>query len=360
MLYEIEISDRKGRACGIRSFPLFFGCRCAIGSDPDNDLILLDEEVPPHAGILQAGWGRPLWIPPMENPKEAQSGREFRIGPFEFRARTPLFIRLGIWTLLGMLSATFLVSRFTGDRVFVPDPETRTVEVPLPARGSFGPVSGGRRVSEARFKFNEAENHPVEIHFSPGNVQASDQIAIELNGTRLGFVSACSGRWGIEERFRADAPSLRIGPNRLRFVSLKPDLSENAWGVRNVYVARPRADAGISQDTATWLAAARESFERRFSRQGELWKARRYLERAIQAAASVRMDPPQGLLEFKAELEKEEGMFLRRRIAEVRAALSLGDRRRALALFRSLRAEFIDPANPLRREVEKSGKELGL
>ncbi|MFH1017363.1 MAG: hypothetical protein V1798_04165 [Pseudomonadota bacterium] len=355
---ELEIRDGMKRFRGVKSLPLVRR-RCAIGSAMDNDLVILDTEIPPYAGILRISRGRWRWSPQTADAL-ARTGNTFRIGPYELRTRISRLLRWGMMGGILAFAATWLVPGSGTGRSRPSRPAEHGTVASLPVRGDYGNVGGARAVRDVEFEFDEAEPRPVEIHFSPGNISAPDQVAVELNGQRLGFASVCPGRWGIEGRLREDGLGVRIGRNRLRFVNLKPELGEGRWGVRNVYVTHPKADLGISQDAGGWLRSARESFERRFSRPGELWKARQYVEHAIQAAAAGGVRPPLEIVAFKTELEQEERSFIRRGLAKARAALSLQDRKRAKALFKSLRAEFMDPSHPRRRELEAAGRELGL
>ncbi len=323
--------------------------RTRVGSSLRNDIILLDRSVPARAGEFQkAGWNY-KWLPDGSN-EAASHMKRLEIGPYEIQIRRgnffPTLLMMSVLAFVGYELRHDLLN--TSGKSVVASDNAQAVE--LPARGPF------MTKTEFSFQFHVSKGESYLFHYSIGNVKNVDDVSIALNGKEIAFAPACEGHWAIEERLSFSKNRLRVGENQLTFHHRS--VPEKVWGLRDIYLTRLSDEEESQDDPAMMIIAAEKLFRLRASRPGQLVRARQLLDRAIGVYKAERGTVPKSAIALQWEISRSAESLVSDGLSEAKSALSLGDKKKALAIYDRLLDELVDPTDPRKQEVVRARKEV--
>ena len=331
--------------------------RTRIGRDLENHVILLDPAVPARAGtIIRRGFHLSWQAHGSAEPVSCVR-RWVAVGPYRLRVRISWWVIAFI--VCALASTAFLTVLHGADAPTTASAHIEAISPPvpsiqLPARGQYGSLRKSERVPEASFEFDYSGEKGAEIHFAAGNVERVDQLRIEVNGVYVGFAAVSPGRWGLRESRPVRATVLKRGANRLRFVNRYPSLGDGIWGVRNISVTRLDVEKLALEDIELLVPRARRLFEQRDSQTGNLWRAEQTLRRAFEICETTQRPVPPELEDLHRGIEQAVRFMMGRGLSEARAAMSVGEQKSAEKIVHSLMAEFLDPQDARRVEVERA------
>ena len=335
--------------------------RFRIGRGLKNHLILPHIDVPGSLGsIVQKKW-RTFWI--------SQRKRVFLwpyrcfvvTGPYRIRVRMSLWLEF-VSGAIGSVLLGGLVLFWPAYKGTHPKLETDSLfaEQLLPARGSYGALtSDGPPIRRVDFDFDAAPAKSVVLHFTPGNLIRSDQLAVQINGVSIGFAPICENRWAIEQRLHLPQPLLRKGRNKVSFLH-HSESAETApiWGVRDIYVTFKPISVQEEKSGVDLYRAAKKLYEERASHPGSLARAKELLDRAISTwRAREGAVPSQGLA-LQRNIQIADDLLISGKMSEARGAIRMRDYERAQEIYEQLLAELIDPTDPRRNSIRALQSEI--
>jgi hypothetical protein len=347
---------REGEEGGGKCWPLpFRKSRVTVGRGLENDLIVLDPQVPDRAGRVERRGGRFFWI-----PWGAGGGEELgsvRLGRYCIETTRPVIEAVALTvSMAGLIVSIVAGFRSPISSSTVPaDPP----EVVLPTSRGYGRLNDAdppvRRLS---FRFDHSGRDGAMLHFVPGGIDSVERLSIEVNGAPVGYVSPCPDGWGMEQRLFLPRTRLRFGENRVSFLLHDSVLSETRWGVRDLYVTRVPSERAEGESPESVLAEAERLFSQGGNDPDRLARVEQAAGRTITLYQSRSGQVPDKVIDLMRRVrQRRERVFVAWMAEAVRAA-RLGDRTRARSIYRQLLAGWNDPGDPKRKEISKGLAEV--
>jgi hypothetical protein len=345
MLYELvchHIAKNKKRyfILGSRSY--------RIGKALDNDIVLLESDAPSHLGVIEKNVScyviqkNGASIDLME---ENAKFHGYRLSILDHRR----------WFFALVFTGIFSVSLMFFQWKSGLDSSTIGSTLNLPARGVYGNASN-HSISSLVFEFQFNSSKYLALHYTPGNINHSTDLEIQINGQFLSYAPPSPDLWNIEQTVYIPENLLKVGRNIGNFTFIPKPTAP--WAVRDVYIEE-LDEQPFEQSAPDMIKTAQKIFRERGARKGNLVRAQQILIQAQQSFKRKNEFEPKEIKEMQISIDMEKKQMIQDHRLLIQKYRRQGEMKKATKVYLKLLEELIDPMDPDRLEFESEQRSQG-
>ena len=316
-----------------------------IGKSLDNDVVLLDAQVPSYLGSIEKVDGDYVLnahgcLIPLGKHKHLQHGYRFWIRDY----------RKVSWSIVGIFIA--LMSVLFVQRTMVNRP-AKLDSYTLPARGTYGNTNAKEPMDHVAFSFENSDQKYKILHYTSGNIETENDLELLMNGKLFSYATISPDKWNVESTV-VIPQSFLTKHNSLTF-QFRGD-SKQPWAVRDIHI-ETSDEQPINQSGLELSKIAEKFFHERNVRKGNLVRAIQTMNQAKEFYEMSHQEMPAEYVQLFTNMKKEKQKMINDYWMVAQKFRQQGYTQKSNTIFYKLMDELIDPMDPDRILVQKEMKE---